>query len=140
MSRFEPISEIEQALLMQGLNKLLRITPDKEGTITVGTADKQFVTSANTVEAVIAALGKMIPDQTNVFGDVLERKALRCCTGYLRSLTYSLTNSVLPEYDRRMLKASGDPLLKAKYMGYVIAAKDKLEIANKLLSRMERAL
>lgn len=140
MSNYEPITDIEQALLLQGLSRLKLAKVDKDGAIKVGPAESQFVTTLDTVERVIAALGVMIPEQTNVFGEVLERKALRCCTGYLRTLIFSLTMKTLPEYDQRMRKASNDTLLKTKYMGYIVAAKDKLEIAVKLLNRMERAL
>lgn len=139
-NNYEPITELEQILLLAGLSRLKLAKIDKDGAIKVGPAESQFVTTLDTVERVVLALSKMIPEQTNVFGEVLERKALRCCTGYLRTLIFSLTMKTLPEYDQRMRKASNDVILKSKIMSYIIACKDKLEIATKLLNRMERCL
>lgn len=137
---FGPISESEVDLLMRGLSRLQSVTPAKDGTITIGPAESQFTTAMTTIEQTIKALGKVLPnDQFDVFGPVFERKALRCCTGYLKQLIFSLTTRTLPEYDRRVAKEK-DPLMKTKYMQYLIEAKVKLELATKLLNRMERSL
>ena len=137
---YGPISEAEIALLLQGLSRLRHAKPSKDGSITIGPADSQYVTTHEIVEAVIKALGKVMPDaQYDVFGPVFERKALRCCTGYLKSMIFSLTMKVIPEYDQRVAKAK-EPALKTKYMTYLVEAKARAEVASKLYNKMERCL
>jgi hypothetical protein len=135
-----PITETEHALLLQGLSRMQLAKAAKDGSITIGQADKQFVTTAETIKATIKALSEMDPGQEELFTEGIKRKALRCCTGYLKTLIYNLTTTVLPEYDRRVSKASNDIILQNKFKGYQMAASDKLEVAMRLLNKLERAL
>lgn len=134
------MSEMEQALLLQGLSKLLLLKAAKDGSITVGPADKQFVTTIDTVTATLNALASVEPGTLEPFPSDIKRRALRCCTGYLKTLIYSLTTATLPAYDKKVAKAGADNILKNKYKVYITVANDKLTIATKLLNKMEREL
>lgn len=136
---FGPISESEIDIMVSGLGKLLLMTTAKDGSVTLGEGEVQYTTSHETVSKTLTLLSKALPGQFDVFGHVFERKALRCCTGYLKLAILRLTTRTLPEYDKRMSKAT-DPLTKTKLMSYIVEAKARLEIMSGLLNRMERCL